>query len=277
VGDDFDEGERDDWGESAEDTYATDARDELLKLINDRSQEVFYERQLQVFFENRFYHWVTSKALNELAEDGEIQSGFRPLTSHGGGAAKARFFFSTQLRYWTRKANEAVRLISAYSDPVFTRAIGRQAEMLFDAGLARAGFIPQAQETREYNGKRWEESDHDLDRIYVRDGLSYGAEIKNKLAYIEAAELYTKLRMNRHLGLIPLFIARMMPKSWINEVWKAGGFCLIFKFQLYPFGQEVFAREVSQKLELPVDCPRALADGTIQRFLKWHLKRVANV
>jgi len=275
VGDDFDEIERDVWHEDGEDAYVTDARGELLKLINARPQEVFYERQLQVFFENQFYHWVTSKALDELAEDREVQSGFRPLTRYGGGAAKARFFFSTQLRYWTRKANEAVKLISEYSDPVFTRAVGRQAEMLFDAGLARFGFIPQAQETNEYGGKRWGESDEDLDRIYIRDDLAYGAEIKNKLGYIEAEELFAKIRMCQHLGLVPLFIARMMPKSWISEVWKAGGFCLIFKYQLYPFGQERFAKEVSEKLQLPVDCPRAISDGTIQRFLKWHLKRVA--
>lgn len=80
--------------------------------------------------------------------------------------------------------------------------------------------------------------------------------------------------MCKYLGLRPLFIVRMAPKNYINEVWKQGGYTLVFKYQLYPFGQKAFADTVRQRLELPVDCPAVIEEGTVQRFLNWHLRTV---
>jgi hypothetical protein len=37
-------------------------------------RETFYERQVQVMAENEFYHWITSKALHELALESAIQT-----------------------------------------------------------------------------------------------------------------------------------------------------------------------------------------------------------
>ena len=47
--------------------------------------------------------------------------------------------------------------------------------------------------------------DRNLDRVFERDGIPYGAEIKNTLAYIDRGELHVKLRMCFYLGLRPLF------------------------------------------------------------------------
>ena len=72
------------------------------------------------------------------------------------------------------------------------------------------------------------------------------------------------------LGLHPLFIVRYAPKSYINLVRTEGGFVLIFKYQLYPHNAVAFAREVRDTLNLPVDAPTSIQEGTVQRFLKWH-------
>jgi len=192
-------------------------------------------------------------------------------SDEGGKGAKIRFFFSKKKRYWRREGDEILKLVLAYSRVEFSGPVGRQAEMLFSAAMPKAGFLPVAEEAREYAGRRWERTQHDLDRIYEKDGAAFGVEIKNQLAYIEAEEFEIKLQMCRFLGLRPVFIARMMPKSYIYEVHKNwGGFCLIFKHQLYPFGQEAFAKRVRAALGLPVDCPRAIAEGTIVRLAKWH-------
>ena len=177
-----------------------------------------------------------------------------------------RFFFSNKLRYWKRIATEVRKIVLEYSDVDFTNAFGHHAEMLFDAALPKEGFLPVAQDVKEYNGKRWDESDHNLDRIFVRDGVAYGTEIKNQLAYLEFNEFSTKLRICQHLGLRPLFIARMMPKSYIWDVVNAGGFCLIFKYQLYPFGHRDLAERVSKRLDLPVGCPAAIEAGRREGF-----------
>jgi hypothetical protein len=255
------------------DRYVEGATAAIRELIEGRPDDVFYERQLQVLFEGRFYHWITSRALKELVQDGLVQSeympmGGRPSPEHSEGAgARMRFFFSNKLRYWTRKAKEVLRLVQVYSEVEFTNAFGHHAEMLFDAALPKAGFIPVAQHAREFGGRRWEATDHDLDRIFVRDGIAYGAEIKNRLAYIDGRLWLTKLRMCRHLGLRPLFIVRMMPKSYIYTVNdQFGGFCLIFKFQLYPFGAEALAKTVRERLGLPIDCPQQFKRARFNDF-----------
>jgi len=57
---------------------------------------------------------------------------------------------------------------------------------------------------------------------------------------------------------------------------RAGGFALLFGWQLYPFGHEDLAKRVRAELQLPVDSPRAIADGTVKRFLDWHLRQVGS-
>jgi hypothetical protein len=101
--------------------------------------------------------------------------------------------------------------------------------------------------------------------------VNYGVEIKNRLGYIDQKEFLIKLEMCRVLGLRPLFVARMMPKTYIHEVRQAGGFSMIMKFQFYPISHRALALRVRNDLALPVDCPQRLQDSTLERFLKWHL------
>ncbi len=141
---------------------------------------------------------------------------------------------------------------------------------MFDAALPRFGFMPKGQKVRSYGGREWTETGHDLDRVFERDGICYGAEIKNTLEYIPHEEMRIKLRMCRMLGLIPLFIVGMAPKSYIEEVREDGGFTLVFKYQLYPHGHEGLAKRVKEELGIPADSHRAVYDGTVIRFLRWH-------
>ena len=128
--------------EDFEDSYVAQAKEELIGRIDGQREDVFYERQLQVSFENDYYHWVTARALEELTEDGEIRSERVPLrrtimTEDGQVASgvQMRFFFSKKLLYWTRKAKKIAALVEAYSEPTLTKAVGNQAEILFDAAL----------------------------------------------------------------------------------------------------------------------------------------------
>jgi hypothetical protein len=250
------------------DSVVDDAKQALQGFFAREQKSVFYQRQLQVLFEGTFFHWITAHALSELAEEGRIASETRALPVTGS----ITLYRATTHRYWRRQAEDIIELVSQFSQPSFTQAIGSQAELMFDAGLASVGFVPAARKVRSYDGKDWTETGHDLDRVYQRNGIAYGAEIKNTLGYIERSELVAKLRMCKHLGLRPLFIVRMAPKSYINEVRLEGGFTLVFKYQLYPFGQKNFADRVKEALRLPTDSPARIADGTLQRFLNWHTK-----
>lgn len=128
--------------------------------------------------------------------------------------------------------------------------------------------------SREYRDRVWTQSDHDMDFIFERDGIGYGIEVKNTLGYMEHDELRIKIDLCRHLGIRPVFAARMLPKTWVNEMVNAGGFALIMKYQLYPWTHRELARRVREQLGLPVDSPRALQEGTMQRFVSWHERNV---
>lgn len=128
--------------------------------------------------------------------------------------------------------------------------------------------------TNELRGKKWNVSAHDLDFIFERDGIGYGVEVKNTLGYMDYDELKLKIRLCKELGLRPVFAARMLPRSWISEIDDEGGFALVLKHQLYPLAHRDLARRVKGELGLPVDTPKALADGTMDRFMKWHKNNV---
>jgi len=254
------------------DPVVDEAKNSLRRFSKAEPTEVFYQRQLQVMFEAIFFHWVTARALRELVAEGNIAAETELLPPTG----TITFYRAVAHRYWRRQAKEIVDLVRQCSAQPFTQALGAQGEMLFEAALGGAGFRVSARRVREHGGKAWTLTGHDLDYVFERDGIAYGTEIKNTLPYIPREELAGKLQMCKHLGLHPLFIVRMAPKSYINDVRRlSGGFTLVFKYQLYPFGQKAFADRVRARLRISVDCPTRIAEGTVQRFLNWHLRRLA--
>lgn len=264
------EPEHDDRPGPGDDPAVQELEPKLMELLDSKSDTVFYETQLSVQFEKHFFHWVTSRALKDLRESGKIGSAIEELSP----GVPLRFYFSRRCRYWKRKAEELRQMVLAFSGQPFARALGVQGELLIDAGLPRVGFQPVGHTVRSWNGINWMETGHDLDRVFQRDGLFYGAEIKNRLSYIPRDEFAAKLRMCEALNLIPLFIARMMPKTYIDQVRRAGGFSLIMGYQFYPVSHRDLALRVQRELGLPVDCPSRLQDSTLQRFLNWHNEKV---
>jgi hypothetical protein len=251
------------------DSKVDEAKGVLLSdVFHPSSDAVLYGQQIETLYEEKYFHWITARALNELAKEGKVRSTLLPL----GTGTTIRFYAASKNRYFTRAANKKIKLVQEFADPAFTEALGRQGEIMFQAALPSVGFIPTASKVRSYKGAAWTATQHDLDFVFERDGVAYGAEIKNTLPYIPGKELAIKTLMCRHLGLRPLFIVRFAPKSYIEEVRQVGGFTLVFKYQLYPFGYRSLAKRVQAELGLPVDCPRAIHDGTARRFLNWHLK-----
>lgn len=141
-------------------------------------------------------------------------------------------------------------------------------------GFADAEFVQRGRETRSYQGKIWTKSDHDLDFIFERDGVTYGIEVKNTLGYMDKGEFDIKIELCRHLNIRPVFVVRMMPKSWIFELSEAGGFGLILKHQLYPWTHKELAKHIAGELGLPIDAPRRLNNKTMARFLEWHERQI---
>jgi hypothetical protein len=176
----------------------------------------------------------------------------------------------------SRAIQKSIRPLSVYTrsliDPEFARAIGRHGELMFDAALGRFGFRAEAKDANSWNDRIWRETNHNPDRIITRDGLVYGVEIKNTQNYISREELRLKIRLCQYLNLIPLFIMRFAPKSYMYEIIQSGGFGLLFEEQIYPFGHTALLNEARKNLLLKVRSPRDVKEGDMQRLLNWHTK-----
>ena len=241
----------------------------LERYFQENSKNVYYGRQLEIWLEDPFFHWITKKALNELVAQRKIGFQREQLEHH-----VAHFYFSRQHRYPRRQIKATIGLIAEFSDPRFTRALGHHGEALVDVGFARIGFRIRAQKVRSVGGKEWTNTNHDLDRLIERDGVQYGVEIKNQLGYIDQTEFQTKLEMCKFFNVRPLFVARMMPRNYINSVFRAGGFALILQNQHYPLLADDLAKRVREQLVLPVKTIASLPDTTLQRFEAWHEKKL---
>lgn len=235
-------------------------------------ERVFYSVQIETLLERQYFHWITNKGLAELASEAVLaryEQFIQPTNQ------LVYFYTHPKYRYWKREGRELSAFLSRLYDPNFTHAIGAHCEMMFDSALARIGFMPVARNVNAWQGKQWPDSRHNLDKVALCDGIPYGIEIKNTQNYISRDELETKVRLSKYLGLTPLFIMRFAPKSYIELVRRAGGFCLLFEEQIYPFGYRLLMEEVRSTLGLKVQCPRDIPEGHLLRLKNWHDKRKA--
>jgi hypothetical protein len=199
--------------EPERDTYVDRAKEELVAFFNLRPESVFYQRQLAVMFEDEYFHWITARALSELVDEGQISSAAESLTGGETPSGFITLYRANGYRYWKRDADEIVKLVSQFSDQAFTAGLGLQGEAMFDAALPTVGFMPKGRKVTSYNGKEWTETKHDLDRVFERDGIAYGTEIKNTLGYIEKVELKNENQDVPKTGVAPtVYHARVAKK-----------------------------------------------------------------
>lgn len=252
------------------DPKETEATEQLKVFFDEHRKRVFFSRQVEVLHEEKYFHWITNRALRNLIAMRSLQTEQRRLAS--GGTIK--LLWHRSYRYYRRSAADVVKLVEAYADPDIGAELGLHGERMVLEGFAEAQFIMRGRNTNTFQDKTWIESQHDLDFIFEKDGLAYGVEVKNTLRYMDYEEFQIKIRLCQQLGIRPLFVVRMIPRTWVRELVQAGGFALILKYQLYPSAHKPLAKQIARELQLPVDAPRRLAEGTMQRFLQWHVRNV---
>jgi hypothetical protein len=188
-----------------------------------------------------------------------------------------RFFWSKKNRYWKNSARKIVKLVEQFSGPSFGHALGDQGEILADTAFFNHDFRIRARNVRSWNQKEWKQTGHNLDRVYERDGITYGVEIKNTLKYISAEELKIKILICNFLGLRPIVVARALPAHYIYQLDAARGFALIVGKQHYPFGHDTLAQQVREQRGYKVECSRAIEEGRLRAFIQWHENNVKQI
>jgi hypothetical protein len=253
------------------DPYVEQAKEELKEFFEDNRRVVVYARELEIRFEKDYFHWVTARAVEELVGEGRIIRRERRKLKAG---APVSFLFHKGLRRRQRIIGRKLKVLERYVEAASVRVrIGDHAEMMFLAGFAERGYVCRARNVKEYGGKRWKKSSRDLDFVLEGSGGVWGCEVKNRLDYMEAAEVDEKVKMCKLFGVRPLFIVRRAPKTHIERVRLAGGFTMVFEMQVWPSGQEELLKEVKEVLRLPVDSPRAIPGGIFDRFEGWLAKK----
>jgi len=257
--------------EFPDDEAELEAIDVLGEFFEQNRERVFYSRQLYVLHEDRFFHWVTGRAVRDLVRQGVVKTENRPL-AHGG---EIHLYWHKSFRYYKRSATSLLALVHEYATSTFGELLGERGETLVHLGFSSNQFVMLGRNTREYGEKEYTATKHDLDFIFERDGRAYGVEVKNTLTYPDYDEFRIKTGIATHLGITPVFVARMLPRTWIHELnQEAGGFALILKWQLYPLSHKDLAKRVKEELGLSVDAPRVLAEQTMRRFIAWHEKKL---
>jgi hypothetical protein len=248
------------------DVYEEGAREYLRSFFELHRDQVFFSRQLEVQNEDRYFHWITNRAIRELEGEGLIKTEVRKLPRAG----TIKLLWHRNYRYYKLEARRLIGLVDEYANPDISEFIGLQGEIMVLDAFARCQFVTQGREMSKFRERVWQQSDHNLDFIFERDDIAYGVEVKNTLGYMNYDEFRLKIRLCKYLNLRPLFVVRMFPRSWMHELINEGGFGLIFKYQLYPWGQRELGRRIAEELGLPIDAPRAIQSGTMTRFLRWH-------
>jgi len=261
-----------------EDEFEEQAVDVLGEFFEKNKKRVFYFRQIEVLHEDSFFHWVTNRALHKVI-GGTVRTEERVI----GSGRSINFVWHKSLRYYRREQRKVAKLVGQYSEPTVGASLGLNGELIVLEGFARKQFLLMGRHTNAYGGKVWTDGSSEktskskppnLDFIFEKDSVAYGMEVKNQLRYPDYKEMQRTISMCQFLGLRPVFVVRMMPKSWVHELSRVKGFALILKYQLYPVSHEVIAKTVAKELKLPVDSPKELKNSTMERFLKWHKKNL---
>src|SRR5260370_2906269 len=131
------------------------ALERLRTFFSESPHRLFYSTQIETSLEREFFHWITGKALLELAETRQIQRAQIVVQQK-----TINFYAHLQHRYWRRELREITGLLARIFDPEFTHAVGRHGELMFDAALGRYGFRAEAKNTKTWKGKTWLETNH---------------------------------------------------------------------------------------------------------------------
>lgn len=229
---------------------ATDALTEFFRW----RKSPFHFRHLQVLFEAQFFHITTAQALYAL-----IDQNFLRRIQHQAGANQVTFLVPSHVALspkYQRPLNAHIKskskVIAKYDDPDVSAVLGAHFESLVKQELRANQLRIVATHANSYKDRRWTKSLANLDIIAESpDGRAFGVQAKNELKPIELSELLIQLEICDCLRVLPIFIVRYMPWSFLPWILVRGGLLLTLGTQLWPLGYNKLCQEIQSKMSLP--------------------------
>ncbi len=258
------------------DEYFEAAKEAIEGLIAEH--RVVTERELKVRLEDKFFPWVTKRALNDLVEAGRVV----PMGLAGRpGRMETKKFFSLPNFLYDDIVGE-MREKKAISKEINAQLTGQApatyfAEDIFERAFQALGFEIIDRNASEYKGKKVEgtlgKEPPNLDFVLKRDKVVYGVDIKNwiRYEYVTRNEVRFKFNLAKQLGIVPFIIARYIDKSFIFQgIIEQGGICYPFKDLILSPYNAGLARAANQVLGYPVIALDRLPTYKMERILFIH-------
>lgn len=268
-------------------------RKHFVNVLNAPVKTPYYQHQLQILYEGRFFWWVVKDALEELVGEGYLTVFDRervPDLADLSHVQTLKFYANADAVKTVRDETvmkthvlRTAKMLDRYSGDENNRVLGKQLESLVENQLKMLRFEILDKHTNSYGGKKWRQTNHNLDLIARRNGLVIGVEVKNTLRIMSADEIDTKIDICHHLGIVPVFAVRWI-KPYIECIRRQGGFSWVFKTQILPFGQEQMVNDMFKRLsasgkkdrgyelKFPITVRNDLPPNSVKMFERWTKK-----
>ena len=262
--------------EPPQDKYIEEAKESIEALIAEH--RVVTERELKVRLEDKFFPWLTKRALEELVGMGRVIP--QGLSGRPGLLETKKFFSLPNFRY--DEIVGEMREKKAISKEINAQLTGHApatyyAEDMFERAFVTLGFEILGRNASEYKGKKVEGTlgkvPPNLDFIIKRDRVIYGVDIKNwiRYEYVTRNEVKFKFNLAKQLGIIPFIVARYVDKSFLfQEIIEKGGICYCYRDLILSPYAEKLARVANQILGYPTIALDTLPTYKIERILFIH-------
>lgn len=271
----------------------TTLKKHFTNKIGEPIKTPFYQSQLEILYENDYFPWIVGHALKELVREGFLKlitqdkiPGFKKLTN----IQKISFFVNSKAveteeeeEKIAKRSYNIAQYVDSYSSQRNSDMLGKHLESLVKAELRAQGFEIEGIHTKKYKDKEWTKSEHNLDFIakHKDSELVIGVEVKNTLNVMDPKEIDVKIEICKELGITPVFAVRWM-KPYMDCIRLQGGFSWVFKTQMYPLGNEIFTKELYQKmsaeektntkgkpLQFPIIVRTELPEKSVNSFVSW--------
>jgi hypothetical protein len=231
--------------------YKEEVKPIILELLEDHS--FLSHRSVQLMLEQKnYWHTVTWNAIRDLKKDGKLRTAKYPTR----GKHFPTWVYRSNLRISDIRAQIDMEFKPLYKDFIeASSAMGSHCEGIIEKAIGKAGFVALSrnQNTKYFRGKTCPDG-KDLDVIAYEDGVFYGFEVKNLLAYPNWNEdIVKKKAVAEYHGIQFVMVSRTMgPYNW--ELFKCGGLYLEFNRLIWATNFSSLAKRLEEKLYFPIDC-----------------------
>ena len=230
--------------------YKKKAKPIILDLLNKHS--FLSQRSIQLILEqDNFWHTVTWNAIRDLEKEGKLRTAKYPPRGN----------FPTWVYKPDLRINDIKKEIDRELKPLYkefmdaSSSMGKYCEDIIEKALTKAGFITlsRGENTKYFRGRMYPKK-NDLDFIAYKEGVFYGIEVKNLLAYPTWIEdVVNKMAVAEYHGIQFVLISRALgPYGY--ELFKCGGLHIEFDKLIWSPDFSSLAERLEERLYFPIIC-----------------------